>query len=338
MRSLVAVLATLLSALAILACTTKPIPLRAARGATFVFPIASDYAAFTVGFTSETLGHEDGQFGRTVFRLTPETGGCTQPITLSPRWITRAWADPASPAGISGSLGLGGAGSSQVLAVLDVPATACVGRYGWSIHNELGEDVPVPLGPPIEGDLFRSVGGLPAGVGSFEIVAAAPASQPNPLEAYVPVLGTYPLNAHLKQLIPYHRIVWSFMKAGGPRPAAGDVTFLFPAAKMVVKTVFEERGLGRGSIVRWCVAGPGCRPDSNPADGLGELDVLFVDPDAMLEGIAIAFDLVDAETTGPMWGSDLDPITGFRATGVRLFDRDGADITTGFWWGLTGIS
>lgn len=328
----------LLLVAASVACTTKPIPVRATQGATILFPIASDYPAFTVGFSSPALGHTDWQFGKTVFRLVPIAGSCTQTLSLVPRWITRAWADPASPAGIADTLGVNDAGSSQVLAVLDIPADACPGYYWWSVDNVLEADVPLPPGAPIQGDLFRTAGAPTAAVGPFEIIAANPPTPATPPEAYIQGFGTFALERQLEELIPYHKILWALVGNEGERAAAGDLVFLFPAAKMSIKTVFEEHGLGRGSIVRWCVAGePACRADSDPADGMGELRVLFVDPDSRLTTLSIAFDLVDPLATGPVWYADFHS-QGFRLAEARLFDAEGVDVTSGFWWGLAGIS
>jgi hypothetical protein len=310
--------------------------MKAVRGETIIFPIAFDSPIFTVGFSTTTgpyqLSYVDSQFGTTYFRLLRDSGqpSCApneiSDIELIPRWVTRAWPDPASPAGIANlhSQGLTPGIRSQVLAAIDIPDTMCPGWYTWSVRN----DTP---GPPstIEGDLFRNAPTY--GHRSFEIIAAAANGQPNLPEGYYEGI-TLPLQYDMIQLIPYHKVAWDVANpASSARPAAGYLRFQFPSSKISIKTVFEEHNLGRGSIVRWCVSGGTvpCPPDSNAADALGELHVHFVDPDEKVYRLSIAFAL-DPSATGPLWESDFLESNPERFGVVlsRFYDRDWNEVTS----------
>ncbi len=328
------------------------------------------------GMTSASpVSYTDWQFGKTKFNFihAPDDGVSANhqlcDRTVEPRWMTRSWADPASPAGISGSLSGTGGGTlnAMVFAVLDVPdvpdeclsncvsggpcpttacdASLCVGRYSWDIRNELHPSVTErPLGS--EGDVFRQQAiSPPAGLGKFTIIAAAtdgldPILNRNPLEGYV---GWYtqPFETDMKQLIPYHKFSVNIGDNwAGARPAAVDLVVEFPKNEITIKTVFEEFQLGRGSVVRWCVAGTGtCPPDTNSQDTVGELHVHFADPDARTFQLSVAFDktLSQAVLYGPLWQEDIQ--TGKLAirAGARAYDANGADISSAYQEWISGI-
>lgn len=324
------------------ACSSSPISTRAVRGETIIIPIVSDDPQFTVGFeTSQSpltlLSYKDWQFGTTLFRLERynQDVGClgTEPYNkdLQPVWVTRAWPDPASPASIQNTLGtINGVGiRGQVLAAINIPAEMCPGLYRWVVSNVAPSDLP-----GIEGNLFRNLIEPPVTspvLDNFEIIAASPNSQPNSLLGWWGLLSQ-DLQPDMKQLIPYHKVAWD-VSLPSLRPAAGDIVFRFPAAKIAIKTVFEDRNSGRGSIVRWCVSGgpAPCPADTNPGDNVGELHVHFVDPDATVWRLSVAFALVNGAATGPLWTADFSGTTpAFGVVSSKLYDRDGNDVTSSF--------
>lgn len=340
MRLLAVALVGLLVAVA-LACTSRPIAMSAARGTTIVFPIGPDAPNTPVGFATTSLGRADRQFGNTVFVLKKRVG--TESPTqcsgtqhdLVVRWITRAWPDPASPAGISNSLGGYGGIQGQVLAAIDIPSSALLGEYCWSIRNEVAD----PNAPPeTEGDIFRFWSSAPyASMGYFEIVQGiAEPNIPNPLEGFYGNGVPWALGGGMAELIPYHKIAYELV-GSSPRPAAGDIVFTYPEHKIVVKTVYEENQLGRGSIVRW-------KTISTADPTRDELQVWYADPDRSIARLSIVFDVMENQT--PLWTADITQFNPGGTMGVKVvgtqrqekyYDLDGNDISASFILTVAGV-
>jgi hypothetical protein len=184
---------------------------------------------------------------------------------------------------------------------------------------------------------------MPAGLNQaghhFEVLdlpAPSPNNRSNPLEGY---LGsqTGDLDLALLWLIPFHKVGWDFV--GNVMPAAADIVFEYPLLKLVPRNVFEDNHLGRGSIVRWCIAGgSGCPPDPNPSDEIGVLHVRFADPDQRVERLSIAFELTDQPAQGPLWTADFGSTPGkFRVVSARFYDGWGNDITDDVELGFAGV-
>lgn len=332
--------ASLLLVLASAACTVQPISKKVVPGETIIFPIAWDDKMFTVGYSSTELGWTDWQFGTLVFELDHAAAGCDR--TVLPRWVTRAWPDPASLAGAFNALPTPTQElTSQVLVALDIPANACPGTYSWSIRN----DVPGTPTNDIEGELFRHAPGHPPALNSFEVLnlpAPTPNNRSNPFEGYLGS-ATYDIELGMLWLIPHHKFAWDMV--ANPLPAAAEIVFEYPAAKISPLNVFEDNHLGRHSIVRWCIAGVNeCAADTNPSDSIGELHVRFADPDTQVSRLAVAFKLMDdyapsPPVHGPLWVDDVppSPTATVKVKSKRFYDGWGNETTAAVQLTFVGV-
>ena len=306
------------------ACTARPIPTSVQAGSTFVFPIAGDDSALIIGYDSVDLGYQDFQFGRTLFVLMsggqevvltgtdPVWGGDLHPLTT--RWITRAYPDRASPAGIANQPIFSRSG--QVIAVIDVHPDTPAGPYTWKVRTELRPEIQaaiiagtITVDPNTSGELFRFFAQsgqdhMETFLGEFNVLPATVGTatgETTPSEGVWSTLN-FDLQQDMKDLIPYPKAVFGFGQTFGP--AAAFLQLGYPVGKIAIKEVFEQDSLGQGSMIRW-------------VDDAGSLEIHLVDPDQKVTAIAVAFELVDAETTGPAVPSD------FSVNGEAYYNLNG---------------
>lgn len=313
-----------------MACTEAPIPLAAAKGTTILFPFAPAFAA-TIGYTSDLGGgvvHVDSQFGETLFFLKNAQSGIE--YTLHPRWVSRAYPDPASPASIDNEIpnNIFGFLDAQTFALIDIPNDpndpndVPPGTYSWRIATLLPAGVVDTTGDG-EGDLFRNFVPSPLlALGTFEIVAA-----PTPLPTQglsTPAVGfvanlEQPLEFTLRDLIPFHAATFDFGEFSGVY--AVDLLLNYPATKLEIKTVYQEHNTGRASIVRWSAAPSAADPNT------GDLTIHFIDPDAgRFLQLQVAFDLISApDITNPIPNASVSDFT-LDPSLSHFYDRAGVEL------------
>lgn len=297
-RIVLAIAAT--SVALVLGCASDPLPLAAQAGATIALPISSEQAQEQeIGYGStllEQAGRYDLQRGELRFHFTAT--GATPSFTVTPRVITRVAPDPASTAMV-GTLLASVIGISQVLALVDIPATAQPGGYTILIRRCRRAHAGGPC-ESISPDLpyARPFTVLP-GVGT-----------PNLNLAYF--FGTtFDTTENLLNLYPYPKIVFSVTEA----PAATHAVIAYPAGKMTVKGVFEEQSAGHQSIVSW---------HDDPSTG--QIIVDLVDPTRKTYYFAIAFDLKQPPLPGdPVERVALDDI---QVVSMAAYDLNGAPIAS----------
>ncbi|MFQ5697875.1 MAG: hypothetical protein ACE5IL_06260 [Myxococcota bacterium] len=309
------------------ACTAAPVPLAAAKGTTILFPFAGPLAA-PIGYTSDLGGgivHVDAQFGETRFILRNTQSGVE--YTLLPRWVSRAYPDPASPASIRNELpdNIFGFLDAQPFALIDIPSEpnqVPPGTYRWRIETALPAGVADTTGDG-QGDLFRNLVFSPLdSLGTFEVVAA-PSTPPTlglstPARSF-PLQSPQPIELTLRDLIPFHSAALDFGEFSGVY--AADLVVDYPASKLQIETVYQSHNTGRASIVRWSSAPSTADPN------VGELRVHFIDPDAgRFLRLEVAFELVSApDPSQPIPNANAGDFA-LDASQSRFYDRAGAEL------------
>lgn len=280
------------------ACGTQPIALSAQAGTTVVLAIAGEVdAGPSLGFGGDWLsaaGRGDDQRGKLVFVLVAANGA---EHALHTKFVTRAWPDPASDAGLDGRIApgpLGTAGLAQVLAIVEIPVDVPPAGYRVEIRRERQradgtvESLPgVSYGQPLRV--------LPAVVDGFAGAATSPTG----------FAGGYAIDLlpPLAALYPHPKLVVTL----DPGAAAAHLELDYPTTRLVVRGVIEEQHTGRSSIVAW-------RDD--PATG--RLSVDLVAPAADVAALALVFTLRDPGGAGRAAETD------FRVAAATLYDTAGA--------------
>lgn len=299
---------------ALAGCTARPIPLAVQAGSTFVVPLSKDSEFYLLGYESEVTraqGRFDDQRGEIVFVLVDDESTERELVT---RWVTRAWPDPASPAGIANSLPEPiGVMSAQVVALVDVPAEIPSGDYTLQarVRRRTSADGSTP--PEDMGGVF-DVLLPPTELGTLRVLEGA--GEPTPSTGLYAnlVFDALPV---MEDLVPYPRLLLGL--GGTPYPAAGRIEISYPSNKIEILSAFEEGHLGRGSIVRWSDDRPNAR-----------VTIDFVDTDRSVYGIAVAFRLLDPFGAGRVALGD------FVIVERRLYDSDGVPLSSprGGLWGI----
>jgi hypothetical protein len=287
------------------ACTGRPIPLAVRRGSTFVLPLSADTFEFNLGYESEItrqLGLGDPQRGALELVLRHPTTG--QQHALVTRFVTRAWPDPASPAGIRNGLA-GGVLAGQVVAVIDVPLSVPAGDYALEARR-LWRDPRNPTAPPVQDAVFFW-NQPPPDLGTLTVLAGT--GSPTPSDFLYSSLSIDGRDA-LADLVPHPRLELGFAHwlayLDSTPPAAAEIVLGYPAQKVEVLTVYEEGHLGRRSVVRWS--------DDRAAE---RVTIQFANPDRDVLGLAVGFRLVDPAATGPATPAD------FQVVASTVYDENG---------------
>jgi hypothetical protein len=301
-------------ALALAACGSQPVGLTAQAGSTFGLAITGEVAeGDKLGFGAVYAGTPlyDDQRGELLFVLRTPGGGSEYP--LQTRLVTRVFPDPASDAGLTGSLDSGWAfGIAQPLALIDVPASVPPATYDIEVRRRRRtsptgwETFPTGSGSPF--DQPRQITVLPA---SSNGVTGAP----TPFEGMLGPSTNPDTAAYAPTLYPHPKLV---VNLGAPPPAAARLRVDYPQAKMQVQGVIEEQHYGRSSIIAY---------DDDPQSG--ELTIDFVDPTASVERLAIVFEPIDPFGAGRVSApSDFGLLAG-----SQLYDADGNAIATSVTFG-----
>lgn len=280
-------------------CGARPLPLAAQAGSSVGIALSGEVAVGeAAGYGGQILaaiGRHDDQRGELDFVLRDPVSGAER--ELATRIVTRVHPDPASEIGIANQINASAAGFgiSQLLAIVDIPASTPPGSYEVRLHrrrrNDAGgkDELPAPVyGQPLTV--------LPASVGGTQ-------GAPTPSSAWAGAFG-FDASVQLADLVPLPKAVLSLPASP---PHAAHVVVTYPTAKIRPRAVFEEQHLGRGSIVAW---------SDDPATGRVTID--FVDPAASVKALALVF-----EPKAPLSGGRvaLGEITVVSST---LYDREGA--------------
>jgi hypothetical protein len=254
-----------------LGCGARPLPLSAQAGSSIGIALAGEVSAGdSVGYGGELLrtrGRYDDQRGELVFLLREDGSGVER--ELQTRIVTRVWPDPASEIGMANQVDAvsAGFGISQLLAILDIPASVPPGIYDLNVRRRRRDDSGASEALPaiLYGQRFTV---LPPRVGGVD-------GAPTPSASYAGAFGS-DVSAQLANLVPLPKVVLSLPS---PLPHAAHLVVAYPAAKITPRAVFEEQHLGRGSIVAWT---------DDPAAGRVSVD--FVDPAASVKALALVFE------------------------------------------------
>ena len=254
-----------------LGCGARPLPLSVQAGASVGIALSGEAAAGeAAGYGGDLLaqqGRHDDQRGRLVFVLRDPASGIQH--ELATRIVTRALPDPASEIGIDNEVDATypGLGISQILAIVDVPASVPPGTYDVNVRRRRRTDSggTEELPAIVYGQRLTV---LPASIGGAT-GAVTPAS------AYAGVFGL-DVSQQLARLVPLPKVVLSLPEAA---PHAAHLVIAYPREKITPRAVFEEQHLGRGSIVAW---------SDDPESGRVTVD--FVDPEASVRSLALAFE------------------------------------------------
>lgn len=282
-------------------CGSEPFPLAARAGSTIVVPVAGEMTVSTnqVGYGGTLLqqaGIYDDQRGELVFKL---TAGSSE-HTLVTRMVTRLAPDPATQTAIdnlvddpfSGLLGI-----SQILALVDIPTSVPEGDYTMLIsrcRRTTTGGACLPLAPA---NIYYSR--------PFTVLEGT--GTPSPDTGFVGVVSQDTSTA-LRGLYPLPKVPIVFASS---QPAAAHLVVNYPKTKVEVKAVFEDQHQGRGSIISWT---------DDPVAGQVTID--FVDPDASVSSLAIAFDLLDPFGAGRVVTGDVS------IASAQLYDANGASQST----------
>jgi hypothetical protein len=301
---------TLIALLAIVtvACQGRPIPLAAARGTSVLIPIGGGGVVTNegvlMGYGSPTL--EDRQRGRLRLWLDSNPD-----VELPVRGVARVRADRASPAGLSqGSNYVLG---DQVVAVVDVPATAPLGdwgvyarRYTFQWNGATWQEQELPLGE------------APSYQGSLEVLPEVRSQ--TPLEAFL--FGAWQdVDAFIPELVPHPKFRFVIQAGGGPGNAvigSARFTVAYPQDRLAIHGIVAEP-VGADSI-DW---GPSALISfSEPTAGV--LDVYSIAPAGVVKpAFGIVFELTHpsdppASGGGPVSTAD------FVISNVQAWDVSGA--------------
>lgn len=254
------------------ACSSDPTPMAAPAGSTITIPVSSDaLQQQEIGHGSELLaavGRYDLQRGELRFHFAAG-GGSASSFTVSPRMITRAGPDPASPAAFAAIAEFNITGRFQVLALVDLPATAQPGSYVIQIQRCRRTR---PAGPctALSPDLPYSR--------PFTVLPGTGAPNPSTGTLWGAVYDT---QDRMRDLYPFPKVIFRYDQSSSTPPATHAVIG-YPADKITIKSVFEEQYGGSRSLVSWA---------DDPAYGRVRVDL--VDPSRRMFSFAIAFDLKD---------------------------------------------
>ncbi len=292
-------LSLLVAAALALGCGARPLPLSVQAGASVGIALAGEAAAGeAAGYGGEILaarGRFDYQRGQLVFVLRDPGSGAERELVT--RIVTRAMPDPASEIGIANQVDAAypGLGISQILAIVDVPASVPPGDYDVIARRRRRTDSggSEELAAIVYGQRLTV---LPASVGGA-------AGSPTPSSAYAGAFGL-DVSQQLTRLVPLPKAVLSLPDAA---PHAARLVIAYPKAKIAPRAVFEEQHLGRGSIVAW-------RDDPES----GRVTVDFVDPSASVKALALAF-----EPKAPLSAGRI-ALAEIRVESSTLYDANGA--------------
>lgn len=254
-----------------LGCGARPLPLSVQAGASVGIALSGEAAAGEAagygGNLLASLGRFDDQRGELVFVL--RDLATAEEHELGTRIVTRAFPDPASEIGINNRVDAAypGIGISQILAIVDVPASVPPGTYDVLVRRQRRTDGGGSESLPaiVYGQRLTV---LPASVGSA-------VGTPTPASAYAGAFGL-DVSRQLASLVPLPKVVLSLPDAP---PHAAHLVIRYPKEKITPRAVFEEQHLGRGSIVAW---------SDDPETGRVVVD--FVDPAASVKALSFAFE------------------------------------------------
>jgi len=317
-----------------LGCQGQPIPLTVAAGSTMLLPVSTGAYGSLIA-DSASPSRTDHQRGDLVVVICPASFNdttCTRSGTtrfyLTTRYVASVWPDPASPAGIRGYLnfyggalsGTGAPLAAQELAILEVPANVSPtnAEYYVSVRSR-------PHGSPqgqgetlAEDQPRRTIRVAPPAAAGFGF------SDPTLIHAYAFGAGLdIGVTQDLQDLIPYPSVVVKLNLENNPLlfPAAGEIEVGYVSSLVRIKSVYEDRHLGRRSIVEWT------------DNGAGTLKILFIDPRRCTTSLRIAYDLVNGAQSGPVSLSAFS----VNAAGSRSFDLDGV-VQTGNPYVISSLS
>jgi hypothetical protein len=286
------------------ACASEPIPLSAQAGSTIAIGLAGeDTYSPALGYRSPYYPLDDPR-GEILLRLVDDSAGGSVEIPLLTRYVTRVYADPASEAGLQSSRAPGGLG--QILALVDVPGSAPPGRYRLRLarRDAQGDETTLPATPASLTVLPSAIPDIPdlTDGGALRAVLGAPTSAVGHFAT-----ASRDVSRSLALYVPNPKAVVRILPVSLEPPAGARLAVEYPAEKVEILAAFEDRHLGRGSIVRW--------RDSDPR---GRLDVSLVDPDRSVSEIALVF--------RPLPGSGRSQVESreFRVLGSVFYLADGS--------------
>jgi len=265
-------------------------------------------------------GQYDDQRGELVFVLKDTTNPALQ-YTLSTQAVVNAYPDPASAAGIGNfvpnSLNFN-AGLSQVLAIVNIPLPTASppgpppGTYEVVVSRRKRTSAASP--PQYEALLPAPVYSM----GAYRLTIASGTGTPTPFSTYG-FLGEVDTSAGIRSLYPYPKLVLTLPALSGSAiPAAAHLVISYPAAKLAIKSVFEEQHLGRGSVVTW---------SANTSAGTVTIDLVNADPTNAAASLGVAFDLSNPFGSGATGGRATT--ADFTVTAASLYDANGALASAG---------
>ena len=298
-----------------LGCGSKPTPLAALPGATITLSVGGDdNPGFSplrgpLGYGSRVY---DSSFGPDLQRGELEVrllDGSAEGFPLVTRLVLRVYPDPASETGIAETaphpLWAPAIGIAQTIAVIDIPADAPPSVQPYRLQVRTVRRDPQGNVVAVLNDMTHRDQRLtildPARCGVL--------GEPTPNDALM--LSQYSEDAtpFLSSLVPHAKLLVDLhpgVHVGTPgNPAAAHLELVYPSG-VSIRSVFEDRRLGRGSLVSW-------RDDPVTRRLVAEL----VAPKETVRYLAIVF-----ESTSTVAPSDfsVDAATG------TLYDRDGNEL------------
>jgi hypothetical protein len=290
-----------LAALALPGCSGPPVPMRAVAGTTFALAIGPDEpnaGGGTVGYG--TVLFPDPQRG--VLGVEFAQGGVVEAL-VPVKLVTRLMPDPASRAGLTGSIetpspfgsfGLLG----QVAAVIDLPHTLPEGPYDLTIRRYTDATLTALIDQgPYESAQWKDDLYVEAGDGSPH---------------HTPFSGgwgiaNYALGAsHVQQIVPYPQLLLSLPSG----TAAATLDIGFPDAKIDIEGAYFYRLTGHSALVEV------------QAVDTDTIRLHVVDPGAQDHWLALVFENVQGG-----YAPVLE--TEFTYEAGAFYDADGAPIDPG---------
>lgn len=314
-----------LLAAATAACSGRPVSLGVQAGSTIGIPVGGEVtSAGSIGYGGALLaadGQYDDQRGELVFVLKDTTNPALQ-YTLSTQAVVNAYPDPASAAGIGNFVPNAfnfDAGLSQALAIVDIPLpTASPPGPPPGIYEVIvSRRVRTSEGSPPQYEAL-----LPAPVypmGAYRLTILPGTGTPTPISTYYGFLGEIDTSAGIRSLYPYPKLVLTLPTLSGSAiPAAAHLVVSYPAAKLAIKSVFEEQHLGRGSVLTW---------SADTSAGTVTIDLVNADPTSSAASLGVAFDLSNPFGSGATGGRATT--ADFTVTAASLYDANGALASAG---------
>ncbi|CAG0957062.1 hypothetical protein BURK2_00525 [Burkholderiales bacterium] len=298
------------------ACGGRPVSLGVQAGSTIGIPVGGEVTSQgNIGYGGALLaanGQYDDQRGELVFTLKDVTNPALTYALLT-QAVVNAYPDPASAAGIANfvpnTFGLH-AGLSQALAIVDIPLPSDTppgpppGTYEVIVSRRVRTSAASPL-------QYAWLAAPTYDMGAYRVTIVPGTGTRTPISTHYGFLGEIDTSQGIRSLYPYPKVVLALPVTAGSLPAAGRIVVSYPAAKLDVKTAFEEQHLGREGIVSL---------SDDPQQGFATID--FVAPERSVGQLALAFELVDPFGAGRASLSDFAVIAGES----RFYDENGQTI------------